>query len=69
MSDKTVRMAWGISLMVEGICVIILAFLNILDAAWALKIPLCILIVISGVVMLAFSVQIIKRSRKQGNDI
>ena len=67
MSDKTVRMAWGISLMVEGICVVILAFLNIFEVDWALRIPLCILIVISGVVMLAFSVPLIKRNRKQKN--
>ena len=67
MSDKTVRMAWGISLMAEGICVVILSFLNIFEVDWALRIPLCILIVISGVVMLAFSVPLIKRNRKQKN--
>ncbi len=63
MSDKTVRMAWGVSLMIEGICVVVLAFLNIFDVDWALKIPLCIVIVLSGMVMLAFSVQLIKRNR------
>ena len=63
MNDKTVRMAWGVSLMIEGICVVVLSFLNIFDADWALKIPLCILIIISAIVMLVFSVQLIKRSR------
>ena len=63
MSDKTVRMAWSISLMVEGICVIVFAFLNAFEADWALRIPLCVLIIISGVVKISSGVPLIKRNR------
>jgi len=68
-SDKTVYKTWGLSLAAEGICVVILSFLNILsvEPVRSLTIPLCILIIIFGAVMCIASLQLIKRNKSKNN--
>ncbi len=69
MSDKAVRMIWGLSLAAGGVCTVILAFLNILskEPVRSLTIPLCILIIIFEAVMCIASLQLIKRNKNKNN--
>ena len=67
MSDKTLRRLWGICLMVQGVCAVVLGVLSIMDVKQAKELVpvLCVvpLLTISGTSVL--TAQLMKRQKKK----